>query len=98
MRTYDRILAPVDFSPLSKIAAEEAVVVSERHQCELIFLHVIESSPEHLTHFRLEDMSPEHFIIEQVKKDLIALCEQLRRPDATREVRLTSRSAKKPRS
>ncbi len=32
MRTYGRILAPVDFSPLSNIAAEEAVVVSERHQ------------------------------------------------------------------
>ena len=96
MLKYERILAATDFSPVSEIAAREAIELTKHYGSELVFLHVVEHFPEHLPHYRIahEDMDPEHFITDRAEKDLAALCEQLERPDAERHVRLTTHSAK----
>ena len=96
MPKYTRVLVATDFSDVSEVAAKEAVEFAERYGSELIFLHVVEHFPQHLPHYRIahEDMDPEHFILDRAEKDLVALCARLGKPDATREVRLTTHSAK----
>ena len=96
MPKYKRILVATDFSPVSEVAAKEAVEFAERYGSELIFLHIIEHFPQHLPHYRIahEDMDPEHFIIDRAEKDLAALCARLGKPDADQEVRLTTHAAK----
>lgn len=96
MGKYKQILVATDFSPVSEVAAKEAVEFAERYGSELIFLYIIEHFPQHLPHYRIahEDMDPEHFIIDRAEKDLAALCARLGKPDASQEVRLTTHSAK----
>lgn len=96
MRNYERILVATDFSPVSEVAAQQAVDLARQYGAELIFLHVIEHFPEHLPHYRIahEEMDPENFITDRAEKDLAALCARLGKSDATREVRLTTQSAK----
>ena len=96
MLKYERMMVATDFSRVSEIAAREAIELSRHYGSELVFLHVVEHFPEHLPHYHIahEDMDPEEFIVHRAKEDLAALCERLGRPDATREVKLTTRSAK----
>jgi len=96
MRNYVRVLVATDFSPVSEVAATEAIGLADSYGAELVVLHVVEHFPEHLPHYRIahEEMDPQHFIIDRAEKDLAALCARLGKPEATREVRLTVRSAK----
>ncbi len=96
MLKYDRIMIATDFSRVSEIAAREAIELARHYKSELVFLHVVEHFPEHLPHYHIahDDMDPQEFIVNKAEQDLAALCQRLGSPDATREVRLTTRSAK----
>lgn len=96
MRKYDRILVATDFSAVSEIAATEGVELAKHYGAEFIVLHIVEHFPEHLPHYRIahEEMDPEQFIMDRARKDLDALCDRLGISTATREVRLTTHSAK----
>jgi nucleotide-binding universal stress UspA family protein len=78
------------------MAAEEGVAFAKQRGAELVLLHVIEHFPEHLPHYQIahEEMDPQEFIIDRAQKDLVALGEKLGMPEAVKEVRLTTHSAK----
>jgi len=96
MKFYKRIMLATDFSAVSELAATKGAVFARECEAELIFLHVVEHFPEHLTHYKIahEEMDPQQFIVDRAGKDLDALAEKLGMPEATKEVRLTTRSAK----
>jgi len=43
MRTYQRILCPVDFSPFSRAALDEAIAIAEGTSAELRILHAYQN-------------------------------------------------------
>jgi len=45
MQSIKKILAPVDFSPLSEVAAKRAVELAQLFQAELKLLHVVDMQP-----------------------------------------------------
>ena len=60
MRQYKHVLAPIDFSDLGELAAEQAVDLARRYHARLLLLHVLEHFPEHLPRYRMarEEMDP----------------------------------------
>lgn len=96
MNNYKRVLVAVDFSEISKQAAQRAVELAGFHQAQLVFMHVIEHFPEHLSHYQMsgEEMDPEEFLVSRAGKDLKDLSAALGAGDAERVVRLTKDSAK----
>ncbi len=96
MRNYKRVLVPTDFSPASRLAAEEGVEFARQRNAELVLLNVVEHFPEHLPHYQIahEEKDPQEFILDRAQKDLASLADELGAPDATKEVRVTKQSAK----
>ena len=96
MKNYKSILVATDFSEISKHAARRAVELAGFFKAQLVFVHVIEHFPEHLTHYQIagEDMDPEEFLISKAGEDLKRLCAELGEGDAETVVRLTKHSAK----
>lgn len=96
MNNYERILTAIDFSDISKHAARRAVELAGFYQAKLIFMHVIEHFPEHLSHYHIsgEEKDPEEFLVDRAGNDLRDLCTQLGAEDSEQIVRLTKHSAK----
>jgi universal stress protein A len=96
MKKYRHIMTATDFSPVSEIAAAQAIDLAKHYQAELSFLHVIEHFPEHLPHYKMAHVGkdPREFLTDRAEADLAKLCQKLGLADAKREVRLTTHSAK----
>lgn len=96
MSEYKHILVPIDFSQLSRLAAEQAVSLAECFNAKLLLLHVIERFPEHLPHYHMldENKDPEEFLIDRARRHLSDMCLQLGKEDIGYEVILSTHSAK----
>jgi universal stress protein A len=96
MHKYAHILAPIDFSKLSELAAAQAVGLAACYNAHITLLHIVERFPEHLPHYHMShaNMDPEEFLIDRGKKDLKDIAIRLGKEDIGQEVILSTHSAK----
>jgi universal stress protein A len=94
---YQRVLIATDFSEEGNYAAEAGVELARRDGAQLILLHVIEHFPEDLPTDPIgpENTDPRQFLVDRARKALAHLADACGCKDATQEIILSARSAKR---
>ncbi|MBT8269949.1 MAG: universal stress protein, partial [Bacteroidia bacterium] len=63
-----KIIVPIDFSEHSEYALEAAAIIAQKHDAELLALHMLEISDAILTHNTGEQQSKAFFLLKLAEK------------------------------
>lgn len=94
MKAYQNILVATDFSAMSELAIQRALVLAGKAKVRL--LHVVEHFPEDIPADQIspENVDPASFIQNQAQQRLTAMAENLQAGDAELKVVMSTGSAR----